>query len=467
MPITYFGELERWDFLSPLDNKLKLVDASNTPFITYENGVPCYEANMYIHQQLRESRKATTLKTYAKHIHHLIHYCYENKLKFSQLKNTTFTLFVQGLQGQRDKYGELVRANNTTRAITQRCIDFLGFIKEYHDLDNFIGTGKENAIRVKLKTYKISIEGSKHKKEVVVITHPSVPSPDAVKRRLPVSEDDALKVWGYIQSQENREKRYRDMALYQCLEQLGARITEIHLITMDDIKNATQSGDNPYLRLTTLKRRDRVESRNIPVSFALLTSIKQYINKTRKKVIKRTIGKTNDHGYLFISLTTGKPLQSATLTSYMNKWKKELGIVGELHPHLYRHAFITNKLREIILAHKEITSADKFREHLLHTERFKMQLMQWTGHTHNSSLDIYINLVFADLNGYSEAYNAVQLKDSVKVVKQQIQHVKQQLKDKSMTMTEGLYLIDETLSAFERDIENTMKSNNQVNKSEA
>ncbi|OUS03271.1 hypothetical protein A9Q81_07750 [Gammaproteobacteria bacterium 42_54_T18] len=467
MPVTYLEKLERWDFLSPLDNKLKLVDAKNTPFITYENSAPCYEANMYINQQLRDSRKPSTLKTYAKHIHHLVHYCYINKLEFSRLKDPTFTLFVQGLQGQRDKYGELVRANNTTRAIAQRCIDFLCFVKEYHDLDNFIGTGKENAIRVKSKKHRISIEGSKHKKEVVVITHASVPSQDAVKRRLPVSENYALEVWEHIQSQKNREKRYRDIALYQCLEHLGGRITEIHSITMNDIKNATESGTNPFLRLTTLKRRDDVESRSIPVSLALLASIKLYINKTRKKVIKRTLGKANDHGYLFVSLTTGKPLQSATLTSYMNTWKKELGIVGELHPHLYRHAFITNKLRDIILEHKEITSADKFREHLLHTERFKMQLKEWTGHTHHYSLDTYINLVFADLNGYSEAYSAVQLKGSVKVVKQQIKHLKQQLKDKSMTITEGLHLIDETLSAFERDIENTIKSSNLVKKQEA
>lgn len=459
MPVTYLKEFDRWDFLSPLENRLKFVDANNTPFITYENGLPCYEANMYIHQQLQESRKATTLKTYAKHIHHLIHYCEKNRLKFSQLTNTIFTMFVQGLQGERDKYGELVRANNTTRAIAQRCVDFLGFVRDYHELDNFIGTGKENAIRVKLKKYKILIEGSKHKKEVTVITHTSIPSPDAVKRRLPVSEDDALKVWDHIQRQENREKRYRDIALYQCLEQLGARITEIHLITMDDIKNAVQSGDNPYLRLTTLKRRDNIKSRSIPVSLALLTSIKQYINKTRKKVIKRTLGKANDHDYLFVSLTTGKPLQSATLTSYMNIWKKKLGIVGELHPHLYRHAFITNKLKEIILIHKEITSKDKFRELLLHTERFKMQLKEWTGQTCLHSLNIYINLVFADLNGYSEVYNAIQLKDSVKVVKQQIQHIKQLLKDKSMTMTEGLHVIDETLSAFEQDIENSIKDN--------
>ncbi|MEZ8701994.1 tyrosine-type recombinase/integrase [Vibrio cyclitrophicus] len=457
MPVKYFEDFERWDFFSPLDNKLKMVNASGTPFITYKDGLPCYEANMYINNQLRNNRRASTLKTYAKQIHHIIHYCYKNGIKLTQLSNDHFRVFVNGLQAERDKFGELVRANNTTRDIAHRCIDFLYFIKSYHDLENFIGTGKENSIQVKIKKYYRTVEGAKQKQEYTQKSHQSIPSQDALKRRLPVSENDALKVWDYIHTQKNREKRYRDIALYQCLEQLGGRISEITLITMSDINNSLQSGDNPSLRLTTLKRRDDSDIRSIPVTLALLTSIKQYINKTRKKVIKRTLGKDNDHDFLFVSLTTGKPLQSSTLTSYMNKWKKELGIEGELHPHLFRHAFITNKLKEIILAHKDITSADNFREHLLHTERFKMQLKEWTGHTHISSLDTYINLVFADLNGYSEVYNAVQLKDSVTVVKQQIQHIKQQLKDKSITMTEGLYWIDETLTAFERDIENSMK----------
>ena len=456
MPVILLKEFERWDFYSPLDQKLRMVDASDTPFITYDNDVPCYEANMYMQKQLLtvRSRRVTggTLRTSATHIHHLLRFCYKNQMRFSQLTDSTFTLFVQGLQAERDKYGELVRSNNHVIQIAHRCLDFLSFVQDYHDLENFIGKGKENAIRVKTKKYKISIEGSKHKKEVEVISHTCVPTKDAVKRKLPVSEDDALKVWDYIRTQKNRDKRLRDIALYQSLEQLGARISEIHLITMKDIDDAIKSGPNPHLTLTTLKRQDDDVSRSIPVTSALLADIRQYINKVRKKNIKRTIGKANDHDYLFVSLTTGHPLQAATLTKYMNTWKNELGIEGELHPHLYRHAFITNKLKEIILQHKEITSADKFREHLLHTERFKMQLKQWTGHTHLHSLNTYINLAFAELNGYSETYKAVQLNESVKIVKRQVQRIKQQLKDKEVTITEGLLLIDQTLSAFEHDI---------------
>lgn len=436
-----------------------MVDASNTPFITYDDGTPCFEANMYMHEQLElvRSRRMNggTLNTYAKQIHHIVRFCYKNKLRFSQLTDSTFTLFVQGLQGERDKFGELVRTNNHLIEIAQRCLYFLLFVQKCHDLDNFIGEGNENAIRTILKTNQLTIEGFKHRKEVKTITHVCIPTKDAVKKKFPVSEGDALKVWNYIKTQNNREKRLRDIALYQCLEELGARVSEVHLITVKDIDNAMRSGANPHLTISTLKQDDD-SSRSIPITSALLTDIKQYINKVRKKIIKRTLGKKKDHGYLFVSLTTGRALQSATLTRYMNKWKHELGIEGELHPHLYRHAFITNKLKEIILQHKDITSADKFREHLLHTETFKRQLQQWTGHTQLYSLDIYINLIFADLHGYSATYNAVQLKGSVEIVKRQVQGVKQQLKSKEVTVTEGMLLIEQTLSAFEKDIEQSL-----------
>lgn len=463
MPIANLKDFKRWDFYSPLENKLKMVDASDTPFITFDNGYPCYEANMYMHKQLATQRSRRigggTLKTYAKQINHLIRYCYNNELQFSQLTDARFTHFVQGLQSERDKFGELVRSNNHVRQIAQRCLDFLLFIQDCHDLKNLIGTGKENAIRVLVKKHKISIEGSRNKKEVETLTHVSVPSLNAVKRRLPVSDDSALKVWEYIQNQDNRDKRMRDTVLYQCLEQLGGRISEIHMIKVADIIDAVNSGDNPHLTLTTLKRKNSDEKRSLPVTHSLLNSVMQYIKKARRKIINRTIGKINDHGYLFVSLTTGQPFKSSSTTHYMNTWKKESGVNGEFHPHLFRHAYITNKLKEIILQHKEITSSDKFREHLLHTERFKMQLKQWTGHTHLHSLDTYINLVFADLNGYSKVYSAVKLNDSVKVMRQEIEQLKSQIKLGQVTLTEGL-LLDSSLDAFEADISSSLTTNN-------
>ena len=80
-------------------------------------------------------------------------------------------------------------------------------------------------------------------KEEEIFSHASFLVKDAVKKKLPVSEDDALKVWNYIQDQENENKRMRDIALYQCMEQLGARVEEL-LITVDEA--TIGSGVEPF-----------------------------------------------------------------------------------------------------------------------------------------------------------------------------------------------------------------------------
>lgn len=458
MPVRTFKDFDRWSHLN-LDGNLTMVNADGTPFITYQNGVPCYEANMYMLQQLEASRsrrgKGGSLRTYANQIIHLVKFVEKQpKIEhFSQLTDSTFRLFVQSLQAERDRFGGRVRQNNHIIEIAHRCLNFLVFVQDFHDLPSLIGVDKKNAIRVKIKDYSVAIEGRKSRKKGQTISHSSIPTKEAIKRKLPVSEDDALKVWNFIQAQSNRDKRLRDIALYQCMEQLGGRVTELHLITLDDFKKAKQSGGNPYICLTTLKRRDARVSRNIPIPKTLIRDINQYV-KVRKKVLRKL--KVNEHGYLFISLTTGRPFKPDSWTTYLNLWKKTLGIKGELHPHLYRHAFITNKLKEIILQHKKINSADKFREHLLHTEKFKMQLQQWTGHTQLYSLDTYINLVFADLNGYVETYNAAALKDSVTILKRQIASVKGRLKEKEVSVAESLLMIEDILDAFESDIDDSL-----------
>ncbi|MBF4217659.1 tyrosine-type recombinase/integrase, partial [Vibrio anguillarum] len=152
----------------------------------------------------------------------------------------------------------------------------------------------------------------------------------------PVSEDDALRVWEFIKTQKNKDKRRRDMALYTAMEQLGGRVSELHLIKMTDYEDAKRTG---MLTLTTLKRKDDNTTRKIPVPHLLLSMIADYV-KVRKKAMRQ---KKVQHDYLFISLTTGQPLSADSWTTYMNAWKKELGIEGELHPHLWRHAFITDK----------------------------------------------------------------------------------------------------------------------------
>ncbi|MCZ4390753.1 tyrosine-type recombinase/integrase [Vibrio alginolyticus] len=449
MAVRKLKDFEQWSHLG-FDGKLAFWKPRDIPFVTYGNHVPCYEANAYIHYLMMKNRKRDTIRGYAYDIIHLVHFIEKQPTlsRFSQLTDSTFTLFVQSLQAERTPLGELVRTNNTVRDIAHTCLKFLDFIQDFHDLSYFIGKDKANSITTIEKTYKRKLEGSKKGFiEGVQITHSAVPTKDEVKKRHPVSQDDALRVWEFIKTQKNKDKRRRDMALYTTMEQLGARISEFHLIKMSDYEEARRTG---MLTLATLKRRDDKTSRKIPVPHLLLSVIADYI-KVRKKVMRK---KKVKHDFLFISLTTGQPFSSGSWGTYMNTWKKELGIEGELHPHLWRHAFITDKLKELILATKEVNDKDDFRKHLLHTQTFKMQLQQWTGHTMLSSLDTYIDLAFADIHGYTEVYNAVSLKSSVDLTRRQVEVIKEQIRSRDITVTEALLQVENLLDAFETDINN-------------
>ncbi|EJI6690591.1 tyrosine-type recombinase/integrase [Vibrio parahaemolyticus] len=450
MAVRKLKGFEQWSHLG-FDGKLIFRKPIDIPFVTYSNHVPCYEANAYIHKLIVRNLKSDTIRGYAHDIIHLVHFIEKQPLlsRFSQLTDATFTLFIQSLQAERTPLGELKRRNNSVIKIAHTCLDFLQFVQDFHDLSAFIGKDKSNSIQMLEKPYKRKQEGYKGFIEGVKVTHTAVPTKDEIKKRHPVSEDDALRVWEFIKNQKNKDKHRRDMALYTAMEQLGGRVSELHLIKMSDYEEARRTG---MLTLTTLKRRDDKTTRKIPVPHLLLSVIADYI-KVRKKSMRK---KKVQHDYLFISLTTGQPLSADSWTTYMNAWKKKLGIEGELHPHLWRHAFITDKLKELILAAKEVNDKDDFRKHLLHTQTFKMQLQQWTGHTNLSSLDTYIDLAFADIHGYTEVYNAVSLKSSVELAKRQIELLEEQIARKELTSTAALVEIKILLEAFQSDIDKSI-----------
>jgi len=447
MPVHKLYDHKQWTHIG-FDQKLQFRKPIDIPFVTYYNHLPCIEANAYIRSLVMKNKKQGTIRSKTHDINHLIRFVETQPfiLKFSRLTDCTFRLFIQNLQVEREANGELKRSNNTVISIARSCVDFLFFVQHFHDLNNFIGTDKSNSIQIIEKTYKHKPEGYKNSIEGVVKTHSAFPTPDAKKKRHPVSADDALKIWNHIKTQPSKDKRKRDMALYTAMEQLGARVQELSLIKWSDYEDARRTGS---LKLTTLKRRDDKTTRYIPVPSVLLRSFSDY-GKVRKKLMKK---KKIKHDFLFISLTTGNPLTADSWTTYINGWQKDLGIKGAVSPHLWRHAFVTDKLKELILTNTEINSKDDFRKHLLHTATFKQQLQQWTGHTNLSSLDIYIDLVFADLNGYTKVYNAVSLSSSVKLVERQIETLEGQITSKDITATAALVEIKNLLGAFQADID--------------
>lgn len=462
--VTNLGEFDTWNYYSRIDNKLLLMDATDTPFICYPNRIPCYEANLYIESKLKQhlSRKVKggTLKTYAMLLSHFIRFIFENNIKFTEMNDARFTMFIQGLQAERDLKGSKVRSNKQVIQIGRQAIDFMVFVSSLYSKKTLIGEEPFNAIVISRKTFSVKVEGHKNKIYKEFYSHRSLPTQEPQRKRHPISTDALKAIKGQILSQTNKHKRRRDDCIFQSLEQTGARRTEVSLIRVEDVLEARDSElESPLLRIVTLKRRQEDVKRFLPVPSSFIAELTKYINTTRRKVIKQTIGKTNDHGYLFVSLTTGEPLSTDTIATYMHTWRTQAGINDKAFSHLFRHRFITEKLKCIILEH-DINNQDEFRKKLLNTERFKMQLREWTGHTILSSLDVYIDLVFADLAGVQKTYNAVTLQSSVDLMQSKIQSFKNELNKGDMTISELVEELNSYLDAFSNDIKRSIKQSN-------
>ncbi|MEZ8579180.1 tyrosine-type recombinase/integrase [Vibrio splendidus] len=454
-----------WSYYSPILDRLELVDANDMPYVTWPNKVPCYEANLYLVGNVNKSRrvKGGTLRTYAHQLSHLLRFCFKNQITLSQLNDDWFALFINNLCKETHTTGQRKRSNNRVIEIGKRSLQFLIQVEQINHLENFIGTGTENRIVITRKEREIKVEGYEKPIKVTSIDHTALPTKEAVKKRLPISDDASEAIWEVIQHDPNKRKRLRDTVLFQLLEQLGARRTEIAMITMKDIDDAVSSSHKngePSLRLTTLKRLDENTTRFVPVRQELLNSISTYIKRVRKKVVKNSLlskgGK--DHGYLLVSLTSGRPLDTDTITNILHDWKNESGIEESVFAHLFRHRFITEKLKEFILANDEITSKDEFRKHLLNSNKFKEMVRQWTGHTKVSSLNTYIHLVFKELEGFEATYNIATLVDSVRLMEQRLDQLVSEIDKKEITAKGAIAEVRTSLEFFKQDLSRAQSS---------
>lgn len=454
------GEFEIWDYYSHISAELKTRSIKDIPFIRWPNRLPCIEANLFMLSQFNKSLsrrvKGGTLRTYAFNLSHLLRFCFDSQINIIDLTEGRFTLFIRGLQAEKTSMGDRVRTNNQVIKIGRTCIDFLRFVADFHAVENFIGQENFNAIKVEEKEFKIVPEDSKKPIIKYYWQHNSFPSPDNKNKRHPISDDAVKALKKVIRSQIDSKLMKRNLCLFQAYEQTGGRRTEIAMLKVSDVKKAYESElECPMLRLQTLKRKDQNSFRQVPVPWIFIDNLMDYISTNRRRIIRKTIGIGNDHGYLFISHTTGKPLTPDTISTYMNNWRAESGVEDQAFVHLIRHAYITEKLKCIILEHN-LENKDQFRKSLLNTERFKMQLREWTGHTNLSSLDTYIDLAFADLAGVNHTYTAVTLKSSVEVVKDRLDMLKTDTKNSHKTTTEIFNEVDRIIAAFEVDINRSL-----------
>lgn len=409
------------------NNRFKTKTFSKFPFFTFNNGVPCLALNSYIQSEEFIKLSDETIFKTAYSLTHIIRFCENNKIKFSHFSENDFVAFSHSLQ-------EEDRENKTTVFILSNTLNFFNYFgRKFLDIENY-------CIDILHCFYKKHI--TKSNKETKSLYHVCFPTKEPVKRRSPVSLGNIEKMYENVpKTSDSSFVQKRNRVILKLLEITGARVGEISLLTIQDIENVF-TDDKPALKMRTLKRRGGlVDYRYVPVNKADFNEIATYIKIYRNKIIKNTIGKVNDEGYLLISENTGKAILPVTITNEINKIRKIAGIEEKVCAHMFRHRFITNLFIQLIKQY-DIQNKDQFRNSLMDLENLKVYIQQATGHKNVNSLDNYIDIAKSELtNMHKVVDNLLAVRDIESIAKEK-QRLLNMLKNKEITTTEYIKKIE-------------------------
>lgn len=350
---------------------------------------------------LSRSGRGGTILVYATHVGHLIKYCFANSIDFPELTDGHFSHFVRGLQARGGKGGHGARARNDTTVVQigRTCLRFLEFVGPLYGIDHFVGP--EGVIRAQRKSFFFGSSG-RGNSERVSWSHASFPLISPMKRGMPISRANIEKINDAILDISSSTFLIkRRLALILMLEITGGRRSEVNMLTTRAVREAL-SMPSPMLTLVTIKRGgNRFDERKVPVPASDLLFVQEYIEKNRSGIIRRTIGTVNDHGRVFVSERSGRPLTSEYLGAEIWNLRRAAGIETKCHAHQFRHRFITRIFIEMVKMH-EFEAADDFRRALLNTSALRQRLKEWTGHKNINTLDHYIDLAFDELSNFDE-----------------------------------------------------------------
>lgn len=422
-------------------DRISTRDASNISFMIWPNGSPCIIGNLYIQSLLTKGRsggrRGLTLKgrkggsvgEYAAKISQLLKRCYRDGFNPIEINDSKFTDYVEEIRKEPNKKNPAhdQKTEASVVAVGRVWLDFLGFVGRFHGDSNFVSP--EGTIRAHEETYTIvSKSGTKIKRSY--LTHHSLGVGRRFNTRRPVTKEQVTLLKSAIRKINSSSfVKQRRRCMIELFNDTGARRTEIRNIKVDDILNAYHM-DSPLLRLDTLKQGDDSE-RYIPVTKMLLHDIKNFIQIARREKIRNVYKDGKDHGFLFISETTARPLASDTLGNEISTLRIAANINTQVCAHMFRHAFITNLFVTLIKRH-EMSTKDDFRKALLDSKTFILEIQQWTGHIETSSVEHYIDLAFSRLSDYSETISSVHMIRAADIFNAKMEDLMQQLEDGSM-----------------------------------
>ncbi|MFJ5295637.1 tyrosine-type recombinase/integrase [Pseudomonas sp. NPDC088368] len=387
------------------DGSVSMRDAGGLPIIRFPDGTICYLANMYVLEEYVRGKSVTnrggTIRAYASLLSHLIKFAHNNNLSFAMFTDSLFQQFIASLNvqvGIEDDKGD-----EHKRKIIFKSLDFLFYIGELVGLQNYVG--KNGIIRAVRAGRSPSTE------------HPDLFISNGWEcENLPLSKsgghgvamgDEALAALKQATTQFSPFLAQRNDLMIDLMNATGPRRGETVPIKVVDILDALTDEEAPNsLRLRTLKH-GQLEFREVAATSTILEKAKDHIDMSRRRIIKQKLGKQKrhtsnappsrsssqlDHGYLFVSERTGKPLSTNYITNIFINLRKIAKLEEKAHAHQLRHRFIqTRKVTHDLLIDLGAKSTGLTSEHKAHV--ILLKLAQESGHKRITSLRHYLQQV--------------------------------------------------------------------------
>lgn len=387
-----------------MQGELIFKSVGGLPCFYYPSGEFCFAVSAYLQTLCFDKNHSLTLKggslsQYAFLLSPLVRFLRNNDLSWLDLTDSYFELFIGGLEVKVN--GERVRGNPKVREIGSRSLDFLHFTSAALGYPNFVSPdGVICGYRVSPEDRK-SFHQRYHKLEWY---HHSFPSGGSDKKRFPISEEAITS----LRDQANKQSKHlkaRMLTMLSVFEYSGARRIEVSRIRVSDVVRAHQLNDaNPLVRFETVKQ-GTISFRFVPIPRVIVSSWIKYIETSRMEIIDKTIGLNKDHGFLFVSINKGAPISADTITNDIHDLKVLAGLRTPAHAHLFRHRFITEQLKNLIVTYGLVNNAS-VRSILASSELLKLRLKEWSGHRKIESLDSYIKVAFSELNMVEQVVDA-------------------------------------------------------------
>ncbi len=414
----------------------------NFPFMSLPNGKPCIAANKHL-IKVSQKRSIGTTKQYASSISALIRYCYDRKIDFLDFTSDHFSELMDMQRKEKTALLSPSRRSNTLITNAKRWLDFLDFIGQENDDPSFVTTRVLATKRVR----NVKKSGVIYKQ--LVWYHSSFDTPSPLIKREPIGKEsiDALKS-AIIKSTNNIFLIRRREAYLRSLEATGGRVAELAELKVHDVLEALKMS-KPMLKLITKKNDSGI--RLLPVLHQDLRALKKYIEIHRNKVVKHTIGKSNDHGFVFVSVKTGKPLTAKYLSDEVGILRREARIEGKACAHMFRHRFITKLFMSLIIEF-EASNQSELKLALLDASVFKKKVQQYTNHKNLDTLDRYIDLAFDELADVKSVEDRVHHRMVYERFSQDLTELGSKLKD-GMAVPEYLEELEDLRIAMSKDLD--------------